>query len=164
VLNVGCGNRVAGNFLGLCLFLGSHGLGIPAHVGVDIRAENFSYAKSTLGGLVDFIVADARTLTKKIAGTFDVVFIEHPDLTTSPEARIKWRNIFSETHELLSETGGLILTTFWVYDQIPAQIALHRLGFKISYSGTNKYPGNQFDTSNEGETLIIDKYVILATK
>ena len=40
----------------------------------------------------------------------------------------------------------------------------HPPGMRKSPEPINKYPGRQFDTSSEGEALILDKYVTLATK
>lgn len=164
IINIGCGNRVVWNFFGVCLFLESAGLGLPRYTGVDILPENFAHAKERLNKRVDFIVADAQTLSKQVNGPFDLAVIQHPDISVSPEAPRKWRNIFYETYQLLSENGALILTTFWLNDHLPAQLALQRTGFTISHSQPNQFPGQQFDTSSKGEPLIMDKYILLATK
>jgi len=164
IINIGCGNRVVWNFFGVCLYLESLGLGLPRYTGVDILPENFAHAKKKLNKMVDFMVADARTLSKQVNGAFDLAVIQHPDISISPEAPKKWRKIFHETYHLLSENGGLVLTTFWLNDHLPAQLALQRAGFTISHSQPNKYPGQQFDTSSKGEPLVMDKYILLATK
>jgi hypothetical protein len=57
-----------------------------------------------------------------------------------------------------------VLTSFWVNDHIPAQVALERSGYRVLFSGTNKYPGRHFDTANNGEPLYIDKYILIAKK
>ncbi len=165
-VNVGCGSRVVWNFAGFCFFSISRGLGLPRYVGVDIKPEKLSFEKPALNkiGGADLIAADARKLSRYIKEQFDLAIIEHPDFTISPDAPKNWQKVLEEIYKLLTETGGLILTTFWLQDHFPAQVALKRMDFTIFHSGTNKYPGKQFDTSSEGEPLLLDKYIILAAK
>ncbi len=162
ILNIGCGNNATWNYLGVCLYLAGQGLGLPRYVCVDLKEEAFARAKAALGELVTFIAADARNLTKYLKETYHLVLFEHPNLSTSPHAPRMWQRIFEETGKVLDTEGRVILTSFWVNDHIPAQVALERAGFRIRYSGRNKYPGRQFDVSSKGEPLIYDKYILIA--
>ena len=60
--------------------------------------------------------------------------------------------------------GAIILTSFWLNDHMPAQVAVERAGYDIVYNGRNKYPGKRFDTADNGEPLEFDKYIIVARK
>ena len=164
VLNVGCGNSVTWNYLGLSIYLGSLGLGMPYYVGVDLREEAFAEAKKVMGDLVRFVAGDAQNLTDLVSGIYQLAVFEHPTLTTPLDGPKIWRKIFRETAKLLDTGGGLILTSFWVRDHIPAQAALGRAQFRILYSGRNRFPGRQFDTAENGEPLRYDKYVLIAKK
>jgi SAM-dependent methyltransferase len=164
VLNVGCGNSVTWNYLGLSIYLGSLGLGVPYYVGVDLREEAFTKAKKIMGDLVHFVVGDAQYLTDLVSGIYQLAVFEHPTLTTSPDGPKIWRKIFQETAKLMDPQGVLILTSFWLYDHIPAQVALDRARFRILYSGRNRFPGRRFDTAENGESLRYDKYVLVAKK
>lgn len=164
VLNIGCGNNVKWNYLGVSGYLLGRGLGLPHYVGVDLSEEAFDQAKETLAGLVHFIVGDARQLTRFLEGPFHLIIVEHPNLTTSPEGPKIWRQVFEEAAALLAQEGALILTSFWLNDHIPAQVALKKAGYRILFSGKNRYPGRSFDTLDTGETLHVDKYVLIAMK
>lgn len=164
VLNIGCGNNVKWNFLGVTLYLASQGKGFPDYVGVDRDENAFAEAKRVLGDLATFVSCDARDLTNHLRGIFRLVIVEHPDLSTSPEGPKIWGEIFDEARSLLDAEGALILTSFWLNDHIPAQRALERSLYHILYSGRNTYPGRRFDTSSEGEPLVMDKYILLARK
>jgi SAM-dependent methyltransferase len=164
VLNIGCGNNVKWNYLGVTGFLLGRGLGLPHYVGLDLREEAFGQAKEVLDGLVHFIAADARQLSRYLEGPFHLIFVEHPNLTTSPEEPKIWRQVFEEAAGLLAQEGALILTSFWLNDHIPAQVALERSGYRLLFSGTNRYPGRSFDTLETGETLETEKYILIARK
>lgn len=164
ILNIGCGKNVTWNFLGVIFYLASQDLGFPDYVGVDVTEEAFEEGKSVLADLVTFVPCDARDLGIHVKGPFHLVIVEHPNLSTSPEGPRVWRKIFQEARELLDEKGVLILTSFWLNDHIPAQIALERCDYRILYSGKNQFPGRQFDTSSSGEPLIMGKYILLARK
>jgi hypothetical protein len=64
----------------------------------------------------------------------------------------------------LDPDGGLLLTSFWLYDHISAQAALVRAKYRIFYSGRNRYPGRRFDTSDSGEPLKYDKFILIAKR
>ena len=162
VLNIGCGNNVTWNYLGMAFFLARQDLGTPRYVGVDIKEEALAAAREKLEGLVDFVVGDARHLTRFLSGPFHLAVFEHPNLTTSPEGPRIWGKIFGETGKLLDRNGGVVLTSFWLNDHIPAQVALERAGYHIAHSGTNQYPGREFDTGSKGESLRFDKYITIA--
>ena len=162
ILNIGCGNSVTWNYLGMTLFLAHQGLGMPRYVGVDIAEEAFTDARKKMGGLVEFVVGDARHLTDFLSGRYHLAVFEHPNLSTSPEGPRIWGEIFAETGRLLHREGGVILTSFWLNDHIPAQVALERAGFQIRHSATNRFPGKRFDTGNNGEALRFDKYIMIA--
>lgn len=162
VLNIGCGNNVKWNYLGVTGYLLGQGLGLPQYVGVDLSSEAFEEGKEALAGLVHFVEADARHLTESVKGPYHLIVVEHPNLTTSPEGPKVWRRIFEEAAVLLDREGALILTSFWLNDHLPAQVALERAGYRIVHSGKNKFPGKAFDTLATGETLEIDKYVLIA--
>jgi SAM-dependent methyltransferase len=162
VLDIGCGNSAKWNYLGVVLYLASQGLGPPKYVCIDLKGEAFAVAKEALGGLATFIAADARYLTDYLKETYHLVLFEHPNLSTSPDGPKIWQGIFEETAKVLDNKGAIILTSFWVNDHIPAQVALERAGFHILYSGRNKYPGRQFDISSKGESLVYDKYILVA--
>jgi SAM-dependent methyltransferase len=164
VLNIGCGNSVKWNYLGVTLYLGQEGLGTPHYVGVDLNEEAFADAKRALGELVHFLVCDAQNLTDFLKETYHLVVFEHPNLTTSPDGPKIWRKIFQETAKLLHADGGLILTSFWLNDHIPAQVALERTQYHIMYNGRNSFPGKRFDTATDGEFLEHDKFIIIAKK
>jgi len=164
VLNIGCGNSVKWNYLGVTGYSLGRGLGLPEYVAVDLKPEAFEDAKKALDGLVRFIAADARHLTDHLEGAYHLVVVEHPNLTTSPEGPGIWRRIFQEAALLLDKDGALILTSFWVPDHIPGQVALEKTGYRILYSGRNKFPGKPFDKLGTGESLATDKYVLIARK
>jgi SAM-dependent methyltransferase len=164
VLNIGCGNSVTWNYLALTFYLASQGLGMPNYVGVDVEEAAFADAKKALNGLVQFVSGDAQHLTDFVTGRYELVVVEHPNLTTSPEGPRIWRRVFEETAEVLNEDGGLILTSFWLNDHIPAQVALERARFRVLFSGRNKYPGKTFDRAANDEALAFDKYVLIAKK
>ena len=164
VLNIGCGNSVKWNYLGVAGYLLGRGLGLPHYVGVDLSEEAFGAAKEALTGLVHFIAADARELTRHLEGPFHLIVVEHPNLTTSPQGPKVWRQIFEQASALLDREGVLILTSFWLNDHIPAQFALEMAGYRLLFSGTNRYPGRSFDTLDTGETLETDKYLLIARK
>jgi hypothetical protein len=164
VLNVGCGNSVKWNYLGVTLYLAHQGLGAPHYVGVDLKEEAFADAKKALGSLVTFVACDACKLTDFLAGTYQLAVFEHPNLTTSPDGPKIWGKIFQETAKLLDEDGSLILTSFWLNDHIPAQVALERNQYRILHNGTNRFPGRKFDTASNGESLEHDKFIIIAKK
>ncbi|MBW2030685.1 MAG: hypothetical protein JRH06_07020 [Deltaproteobacteria bacterium] len=164
ILNIGCGKNVTWNFLGVLFYLASHDLGFPDYVGVDVTEEAFGDGKRALGDLVTFVPCDARDLGNHVKGPFHLVIIEHPNLSTSPEGPRIWGKIFQEAGELLDDNGVLILTSFWLNDHIPAQIALERCHYRILYSGRNQFPGRRFDTSSSGEPLVMEKYILLARK
>jgi SAM-dependent methyltransferase len=164
VLNVGCGNNVKWNYLGVTLYLANQGLGMPNYVGVDIEEKAFAEAKETLDGLVNFVVGDAQNLTDFLTGAYQLAIFEHPNFTTSPEGPKVWQRVLRETAKLLDMSGVLILTSFWLNDHMPAQVALERVGYDIVYNGRNKFPGKKFDTADNGEPLAFDKYIIVAKK
>jgi len=164
VLNIGCGKNVKWNYLGVTGYLLGRGLGLPHYVGVDLSKEAFGPAKEALAGLVRFIAADARELTCYLEGPFHLIVVEHPNLTTSRQGPKDWRRIFEQASALLNQEGALVLTSFWLNDHIPAQVALERAGYRVLFSGTNQYPGRSFDTLDTGETLHVDKYVLIAQK
>jgi SAM-dependent methyltransferase len=164
VLNVGCGNNVKWNYLGVTLYLADQGLGMPNYVGVDMEEEAFAEAKEALDGLVNFVAADAQNLTDFLTGAYQLAIFEHPNLATSPEGPKVWQKILQETAKLLDVNGAIILTSFWLNDHMPAQVAVERAGYDIVYNGRNKYPGKRFDTADNGEPLEFDKYIIVARK
>jgi SAM-dependent methyltransferase len=164
VLNIGCGNSVTWNYLALTIYLASQGLGMPHYVGIDVEEAAFENAKKALNGLVQFVSGDAQHLTEFVTGRYELIVVEHPNLTTSPKGPRMWRRIFEETAEVLDDKGGLILTSFWLNDHIPAQLALERAGFRVLFSGRNKYAGKIFDRAANDEELAYDKYVLLARK
>lgn len=65
---------------------------------------------------------------------------------------------------LLCEGGGAILTSFWLQDHIPAQVALERAGYRVLFSGRNKFPGKYFDIAENGESLRYHKYIAVAKR
>lgn len=164
ILNIGCGNRIKWNYLGVTLYLISQGLGVPHYVGVDLEEDAFAEAKNVLGELVKFVACDAQHLTDFVTGTYQLAVFEHPNLSTSRDGPKIWQKIFQETAKLLDRNGGVILTSFWLNDHIPAQVALERAGYHIFHSGRNKFPGKNFDTSSHGECLRYDKYIIVAKR
>ena len=162
VLNLGCGNNVQWNYLGVTGYLLGQGLGLPEYVGVDLRPEDFAEGKKALAGLVHFIAADARQLTEYVQGPYHLIVVQHPNLSTSPDGPKVWRGVFEEAARVLDKEGALILTSFWLHDHLPAQVALEKAGYRILHSGKNKFPGKPFDTLDTGETLEMDKYVLIA--
>jgi len=164
VLDIGCGNNVKWSYLGVALYLANQGLGVPNYVGVDIKEGAFAEAKETLNGLVSFVVGDAQDLTGFLTGTYQLAIVEHPNLATSPEGPKVWQKIFRETSKLLDVDGAVILTSFWLNDHMPAQVALERAGYDIVFNGKNKFPGKRFDTATNGEPCEFDKYIIVAKK
>lgn len=162
VLNVGCGNNVQWNYLGVTAYLLGQGLSPPEYVGVDLRKEDFNQAEKALAGLVRFVAADATRLTEYVEGPCHLIVVEHPNLTTSREGPKVWRRIFEEAARILDKEGVLVLTSFWLNDHIPAQVALEKAGYQILHSGKNKFPGKAFETLETGEILEIDKYVLIA--
>ena len=164
VLNLGCGNNVKWNYLGVTGYLLGQGLGLPEYVGIDLNSEDFGEGKEALAGLVHFIAADARQLTEYVKGPYHLIVVEHPNLSTSPDGPKVWRRVFEEAAGVLDQGGALMLTSFWLNDHIPAQVALEKAGYRILHSGKNKFPGKPFDTLETGETLKIDKYVLIAKK
>ena len=164
ILNVGCGNSVKWNYLGAVLYLSDQGLGYPNYVAVDLSEDAFEEARRALDGLVHFVAGDARNLSGILTGTYRLAIFEHPNLSTSRDGSRIWQQVFEETGKLLDADGGIVLTSFWLNDHIPAQFALVRAGYEIAHSGTNKFPGKRFDTSSSGEALEFDKYIIVAKK
>ena len=164
VLNIGCGNNVKWNYLGVTLYLANQGLGLPNYVGVDVEEGAFAEAKEALDGLVNFVAGDAQNLTDFLTGAYQLAIFEHPNLATSPDGPKIWQKIFRETAKLLDVNGAVVLTSFWLNDHIPAQRALERAGHEIIYNGRNKFPGKRFDTADNGEPLAFDKYIIVAKK
>jgi SAM-dependent methyltransferase len=164
ILNIGCGNNVQWNFLAVTGYLLDLGLGPPHYVGVDLREEAFAQAKEHLAGLVHFVAADARQLSRHVEGPFHLIVVEHPNLSTSAEGPRIWRQVFEEAASLLAQDGALILTSFWLNDHIPAQVNIERAGYRLLFSGTNRYPGRTFDTLATGESLQADKYILIAAK
>lgn len=162
VLNLGCGQNVTWNYLGVTGYVLGEGLGLPRYVGVDINPEALREGRETLAGLVHFVEADARHLADCVTETVHLVVVEHPNLSTAPDGPKVWRRIFEQAAVLLDRRGALVLTSFWLNDHIPAQVALERAGYRILQSGKNAYPGKTFDTLDTGETLEIDKYVLIA--
>ena len=164
VLNVGCGNNVKWNYLGVTLYLADQGLGMPNYVGVDMEEGAFAEARKALDGLVSFVAGDAQKLTEFLAGTYQLAILEHPNFTTSPKGSKVWQKILHETAKLLDVNGAIILTSFWLNDHMPAMVAVDRAGYEIVYNGRNKFPGKRFDTAENGELLQFDKYIIVAKK
>ena len=164
VLNVGCGNNVKWNYLAVAFYLADRGLGIPNYVAVDQKEEAFADAKEILDGVIRFLGCDARNLTDFLTETFHLAVFEHPNLTTSPDGPRIWRNIFQETAKLMDEKGAAIVTSFWLNDHLPAQVALERSHYDIVFSGRNRYPGKVFDTAANGESFQFDKYIIVARR
>ena len=164
VLNVGCGNNVKWNYLGVALYLADQGLGMPNYVGVDTEEKAFAEAKEALGGLVSFVAGDAQHLSDFLTGTYQLAILEHPNFTTSPDRTKIWQKILHETAKLLDVNGAIILTSFWLNDHMPALVAVERAGYDIVYNGRNEFPGKRFDTAENGEALEFDKYIIVAKK
>jgi hypothetical protein len=164
VLNIGCGNNVKWNYLGVTLYLANQGLGMPNYVGVDVEEEAFAKAKEALDGLVNFVAGDAQNLTDFMTGAYQLAIFEHPNLATSPDGPKVWQRIFRETAKLLDVNGAVVLTSFWLNDHIPAQGAFERAGYEMVYNGRNRFPGKRFDTADDGEPLEFDKYIIVAKK
>jgi hypothetical protein len=162
VLNIGCGNNVKWNYLAVAIYVARQGLGLPFYVGVDLKKEPLAQAKQALGELANFVVGDARNLTRFLRGTYQLALFEHPDISTSPEGPETWRRIFRETAQLMDRSGCIILTSFWLNDIIPAKMALERTRYNLVYSGGNKFPGKQFDAGRDGEPLRFDQYIIVA--
>ena len=164
ILDIGCGNNVKWNYLAITYYLAGHGLGMPHYVGIDQSEEAFEEAKKILGELVEFKAEDAQNLTDFLRQQFQIVLIRHPDIATAPDRPRIWHKIFLETAKVLDPNGCVILTSFWLKDHIPAQALLEKTGLSIVFSGSNKYPGKQFDISSEGEPLRFDKYILIAKK
>ncbi len=164
VLDVGCGNNATWNYLALVGYLGVKGLGVPRYVGVDVAEDAFSKAKEALRGLAQFIVCDARELTRHLDGPFHLILCQHPPLTISRKAPRIWRNIFEEVALLLDPKGCMVLTSFWLNDHIPAQVSVKKAGLEILFSGKNSFAGRVFDQFNNGERLQYDKYILIARK
>lgn len=164
ILNIGCGNSVKWNYLALTIYLAQEDLGLPNYIGVDVNEEAFADAKETLGDLVHFVAGDAQNLTTFLKGQYHLALFEHPALTISRDGPRQWLKIFQETSKLLDNDGGVILTSFWLNDHIPAQVGMERAGFTIVHSGRNKFPGKTFDTASNGESLQFDKYILIAKK
>ncbi|MEJ2723237.1 MAG: class I SAM-dependent methyltransferase [Deltaproteobacteria bacterium] len=164
ILNIGCGNSVTWNYLALTFYLADLDLGKPNYTGIDVEEAAFDEAKKALEGLVHFVRGDAQHLMDLVTGPYELIVVEHPNLTTSRQGPKIWRRIFEETAKVLDDDGGLILTSFWLNDHIPAQVALGRAGFRVLFSGRNKYPGKTFDRAQNGERLAFDKYVLIAKK
>ena len=162
VLNIGCGSNVMWNYLGVTGYLLGQGLGLPRYAGVDLHSKAFEKAREALAGLVHFIAADARQLTDHVKGPYHLIVVEHPNLSASPDGPKVWRQVFEEAARLLDRAGVLILTSFWLNDHLPAQLALERAGYRILHSGKNQFPGKPFDTLETGETLEVDKYILIA--
>ena len=162
ILNIGCGKNVKWNYLAVAIYVARQGLGIPFYVGVDLKKEPLGQAKRALGELVSLVAGDARNLTRFLRGTYQLAVFEHPNISTSPEGPKTWRRVFRETARLLDGSGGIILTSFWLNDIIPAKMALERTRYHILYSGGNKFPGKQFNTGRDGEPLRFDQYIIVA--
>ncbi len=164
VINVGCGNNVKWNYLGVTLYLANQGLGMPNYVGVDMKEEAFAEAKEALDGLVNFVAGDAQNLTDFLTGTYQLAIFEHPNFATSPGGSKVWQKILEETAKLLDVNGAIILTSFWLNDHLPAQVALERTGYDMLFNGRNKFPGKRFDTAANGEPCEFDKYIIVAKR
>ncbi len=164
VLDVGCGNAAVWNYLGVAEYLKDKGLGMPHYIAVDKEEAAFQKAKSQLGELVTFLACDAQTLSDYVKGSFHLALCTHPDLTTSPQGPKMWQRVFTEVAGLLDPRGCLVVTSFWVQDHIPLQVAVDRAGLRILYSGTNRFPGRIFDRASDGEPLQYDKYILLARK
>ena len=98
VLNMGCGNNVKWNYLGMAMYVANQGLGIPNYVGVDTKEEAFADAKKTLGGLASFVAGDARKLTEFVTGTYQLAIFQHPNLATSPDGPRIWQKILLASH------------------------------------------------------------------
>jgi hypothetical protein len=164
VLNVGCGNNVKWNYLGVTLYLAGQGLGMPNYVGVDMEEGAFAEAKEALDGLVSFVAGDAQNLSDFLTGTYQLAIFEHPNFTTSPKRAKVWQRILQETGKLLDVNGAIILTSFWLNDHMPAMAAVERAAYNVVYNGRNRFPGKRFDTAENGEALEFDKYIIVAKK
>lgn len=164
VLNIGCGNNVKWNYLAVAFYLANQGLGLPYYVAVDQKEEAFANAKEILDGVIRFVACDARNLTDFLKDTFQLVVFEHPNLTTARDGPKIWRKIFQETANVMDEKGTAIVTSFWLNDHVPAQAAMERAAYDITYSGRNRYPGKTYDTASNGESLQFDKYIIIAKR
>jgi len=164
VLDIGCGNNAIWNYLALISYLSERALGFPQYVGVDMYEEAFSKAREGLEGLATFIACDARELSRHVEGPFHLILCQHPPLTTSKEGPRIWQAVFEEAARVLDPEGCFVLTSFWVNDHIPAQVAVQKAGLEILYSGKNAYPGKIFDKGSDGEDLQYDKYILLARK
>ena len=164
VLDVGCGNNATWNYLALIGYLGAKNLGVPRFVGVDLNEEAFAKAREALKGLAQFVKCDARDIAKYVEEPVHLVLCQHPPLTISRDGPKKWKAIFAEIGKLLAPQGCMVLTSFWIKDHIPAQVAVKKAGLDILFSGKNIFPGKVFDRSEDGEQLQYDKYILLARR
>lgn len=164
IINVGCGENVKWNYLGLVLYLSLEGLGRPFYLGVDRNEKALRGAWNSMRGLVHLVVGDAVFLSSMLKNSYDLAIFEHPDISTSPDGARKWRKIFKQTKHILKSGGYLLLTSFWLNDHVPATYNIEREGFSILHNGKNRYPGRQFDRASTGEELIYDKYILIAKR
>ena len=164
ILDIGCGNSIKWNYFALTFYLAQEDLGVPDYVGVDISEEAFADAREALGDLVRFVTGDAQNLTSLLKGRYHLALFQHPTLTISRDGPRRWLKIFRETFMLLDNDSGVILTSFWLNDHLPAQVAMKKAGFSILHTGRNKFPGKTFDTAGNGKPLQFDKYILIAKK
>lgn len=163
ILDIGCGRNAKWIYLALNLYLSEKERYINRYVGIDIDLKALVPEKGILGELAHLIVADAESLSRLLKDTYHLVVMGHPPISTYRE-RGKWKKIFHEIYKVLNRKAFLILTSFWIPDLIPSIYLLERSGFLIIHKGRNRYPGNQFDISDDGERLIEDKYIVVARK
>ena len=163
ILDIGCGRNAKWSYLALNLYLSMKERYINRYVGIDIDLKMLVPEKVILGELAYLIVADAESLSRLLKDTYHLAIMGHPPISTDRE-RGKWKKIFHEIYRVLKRGAFLILTSFWLPDLIPSIYLLERSGFLIIHKGRNRFPGNQFDISDDGEELIEDKYIVVAKK
>ena len=163
ILDIGCGRNAKWSYLALNLYLSMKERYINRYVGIDLNLKMLVPEKVILGELAYLIVADAESLSRLLKDTYHLAIMGHPPISTDRE-RGKWKKIFHEIYRVLKRGAFLILTSFWLPDLIPSIYLLERSGFLIIHKGRNRFPGNQFDISDDGEELIEDKYIVVAKK
>jgi len=128
-------------------------------VGIDPKQrdiETASMNNPASDGRYKFIVGDARCVKQLVDGEFDVAIARHPEISHITNI---WREIFSETRDIMRPEGILISTTYADFELEELKKQVGKAGLDIVLTAQNYW-----SPVSRVHHIQRDKYILIARK